>query len=220
MITVRPAKTKEEYEDACKFIESIYREHNYVEFLKSNPSQLLIAAKEKEGVASICGAIGIILESETLLPTEQYFNFDFGKLVPNLDRNKIFEISRLTSKGMSPLAPLLIAVGKYAEQFGFDYALACVKPKLLHFLRDVLSIPAQIVDVKVCPDKIPGEYSGYFLKSPTPIVIYFVVAEVMDQLRFLERKLIGSAKPLNESNPNFDKQTVYNELLILGNKPT
>jgi hypothetical protein len=208
MIIVRPPENQFEYREACEFIESLYKGHDYVEFLKGNPSQLLLALKKE----TIKGAIGILLDSGSTLPTEYYFNFDIQSIVPEIDRSKVFELSRLGSQGALPLVSLFVAVGMYAKKFDLQYAIACVKPKLLHFLDETLQISVHRIDADVCAERIPKEYSGYFLNDPTPVAIYFSGLEALGQIEALFQKLGGSVKLNLDGSTRLEKHIIFDDL--------
>ena len=193
MITIRPAKTREEFDEACRLVEKVYVNHGYCEFLREDEfaSAVLIAVDE----GRIVGTVGLWPAENGKLPVEHYFGFDCEEVCP-FKRTEMMEICKMASieseNGLISTA-LIVSICEYSwNDESLEIAFASSKPDLIHLLEKRLSIPVHCVEKDVDENNVKGVFGQYFLDDPRPLPIYFIVKEADQYLPRLHRMLKNS----------------------------
>nr|ACX33946.1 long chain N-acylphenylalanine synthase [uncultured bacterium EC5] len=198
-ILIRPCIGTEEYLETCRLIESIYRNHGYVEYLRpdEHPGQLFIAIEDGQ----IVGSVGVALASHQVLPTEFYFGVRVENVPDDVgechSRQAGFEICKLGSVGKSRLPilkGLISAVYEYALVNGCRIGLACMKPRLTRILNEHLNIPLTHLNGEVVVERVEDIYRGYFLGDPRPQAVSFVIRGIPAYMSRMRAEIKGDVQ--------------------------
>lgn len=206
MVTIRMPKSQIEYREACALVESVYREHHYVQYLAMHPSNILIAVDEE---GHVVGSVGLLLANGEPLPTESYFGFSSFDLDPCYGRHEIFEICRLASYGKhrdAILRGLVVAICEFTERMAYERAIACMKPPLLVALQRRLGVVVHPIEREVVDAEIEEIYRGYFLSEPRPVPVYLDRSDLAQYLPELRDTLVGKVEVVLDGYGNLGAQ--------------
>lgn len=170
--TIRSPHNLAEARQLLEKIASVYQTHrdHRVPAFRSMPQQLIVI----ETNGKIAGTVGIFLEPDkrtNLYPTEDYFGID---LRSEFERASLCEFGRMVNfqTDVWMLKVFAAALSDFCYREQKRAALSCTKPRLFRMILKS-GLPAEQLQGVVQRERIPPEYSGFFLEEPPPVPFLF-----------------------------------------------
>lgn len=194
LIEIRPPRSVEEYQQACKMVERVYREAGYINAAQALPAPKAVVLAVKNG--EIIGSVGLQASNQGTLPTEEAFGEDhFTKL--KVEARVVFEWVRLAvtdRADMKALQAITAGTLSYVQTFDRNACwLFTVKPNLNRALRRFCHLGIFVLSGRL-DSCVAKSYPGYYLTYPMPLPVTVSCQSAATAVVRLQQELSGTVR--------------------------